>query len=785
MDYLCRTGKWVLLLVLIVVGCVSLSGVWAAAPLSGTISPQAEPGVGQSVLIKANGGIPPYNLSFGAGFWNHGSLYAVKVETVDSNTFRVTKLHELSAQDRRWALISVVDANGRTFQVANWNGSPPAEPPKPTITVSPSVINVDQSATVKVSGGTPPYTLSIQPETANQVMKATPAGDGSTWTVTAKKDVFPYKFLYVGVAVTDAKGGSAQSTLTVNNDNPAPISSGPPINALLDKDPLLEGETGTLTISGGTPPYNVTTSDSGLQIIKTASGAFQVKGLQTGTRSYTVTDSKSKALLKYVSVSPAAYARLSIKLADSFLVVGDSTKLTVSGGAPPYTVKEATVGGVISITSDGNGYKVSGNKAGLAKISVVDKSLHSEVVELEVKTALALIGPSSMFLGDNAIFTVTGGVAPYTASLSGAIAVLSGSGEGPFYMTAKNLGTVTLTIIDKQGRAISKTIQVKSKAPPLELKLSANETFSGDNVTATISGGTAPYNYSTSEATSFSSLADKTSFTVSFQREGIGIVTVHDKEGVFATREIKVVKKLSPLVINLTDSQMTVGTNQVITVSGGAGTGYILQASPIEGVMVQQLQPDRFSIYAKNAGTITLTARDYRGNTISRNITVLPAGSTSLQVNLNPPDTKVLVNLPITATLKGGALPYQISSDGSIQISQTGPNTFYLIPHAIGPHTLTFRSGSQSANVTLNVVPPGQQISATLTPEVIKVGQYATLIVQATGSVGVAPSGNGRVRVEQTGPSTFRIVAIAPGNVALTINTSTGLSVQRNLTVIP
>ena len=785
-DGQCRVRKWVFLLVLLFIGCVSLSVVWAADPLSGTMSPQAEPAVGQSVLIKANGGTPPYKLSFGAGFWNKGSLYAVKVETVDANTFRVTKLHDLSAQDRKWALISVVDAKGYSAQVANWNGSPSAEPPKPAITVIPSTITVDQSASVKVSGGTPPYTLSIKPETANQVMTATPAGDGSTWTVTAKKDVFTYKFLYVGVAVTDAKGASAQYTLTVNNDNPVPLPSGRPLSALVDTAPLLEGETGILTISGGTPPYNVTTSDSGLQISKTASGAFQIKGLTTGTRSYTVTDSKSKALLKYVTVSPASYERLTAKLANSDIVVGESTKLTISGGNPPYTVKEATVGGVITITPDGSGYKVSGNKPGLAKISVVDKSLNSEVVQLEIRTAMTAIGPSWIFIGDTATFTITGGTAPYTASTSDADAVVSGSGQGPFTMVTKKAGTVTLIIKDKEGRAVSKTIQVKEKTPALDVRVSTDQTPTGDTVTVTVSGGAPPYSYTTSEMTAFTALpAGKTSFTVTFQREGTGAVTVRDNEGNYLSRKVVVTKKILPLAINLADNQMTVGTSQFVTVSGGAGAGYSLQASPPESVVVQQIQADRFNIIARNAGTVTLTARDYQGNTMSRTITVTAANSAPLQVSLNPADTKVIVNMPITATLKGSAPPYQVTGDGSIQFTQTGPNTFQLIPRAIGPHTLTFRSGPQSTSVTFNVVPPGQQIGANLSPDTIRVGQYATLTVQAPGGISVVPGGNGRVRVEQTGQNTFRIIAVAPGNVILTINTSTGLSTQRNLTVTP
>lgn len=782
MNRQCQVRKWILLLVLLLAGCATLSVVWAAAPLSATISPQAEPAVGQSVLIKVSGGTPPYSLAFGAGFWNKGSLSAVKVEKVDANTFRVTKLKDLSAEDRKWATISVADSRGYLAQVANWNSSPAPAPAPPTITVTPSTITVDQSATVKVSGGTPPYKVTIKPETANQVMTATPAGDGKTWTVKAKKDVFTYKFLYVGVAVTDAKGASAQYNLRVNNDNPAPVPSGPPLTVILNKDPLLEGETGTLTISGGTPPYNVTTSDSGLQVIKSASGAFQIKGLQTGSRSYTVTDSKSKALLRYVSVSPASYARLTVKLANSDILVGESTKLIVSGGNPPYTVKEATVGGVITITPDGSAYKVTGNKAGLAKISVTDKSLSSEVVLLEVRAPMSIIGAGSVFINDVTEYTVSGGEAPYTASSSDANAFVVRSGDNSFRFRAIKAGTFTLTFRDKQGRAVTKTIQVKAVLP-LDVKLSTEKPAPGDPVTVTVSGGISPYRYITSEMAAYVALpVGKTSFTVTFQREGTKQITVSDNRTALS-RKVTVAKKIVPMVITLTDNQMTVGASQFVTLSGGTGAGYSLTASPPQGVAIQQQQPNRFNIIAKNPGPVTLTARDSQGNTVPRTVTVVPASA--LQVILNPTDTKVVVNQPITATLKGGAPPYQVTGDGSIQIQQTGPNTFRLIPRYIGPHPVTFRSGSQSASVTFYVVPPNQQITATLTPDTIRVGQSATLAIQGPGSISILPSGDGRVGIQQTGPNTYRIIAQAPGNVVLTIRTSTGLSTQRNLTIKP
>ena len=402
---------------------------------------------------------------------------------------------------------------------------------------APLAIYSGEKGELLIKSGNPPYTVT----TSTNLTAAANGKDASG----------SYRYLLTAgtvgtatVTVKDAKGQSETRTIRITAGSSQPTPTGPPLTILVSKDPLLVGETGNLAISGGTAPYTVTTSDSGIQIIKAANGTYQIKALQSGSRMYTVTDSKGQKQVRYVSVSPATYQRLGATLANTSMTVGGTTRLTVTGGDQPYTVKEATIGGILTITPDGGGYKVTGNKQGLAKIMVTDRSLSSVVLEVDVKPALAVAGPANLTVGTSSILIVNGGTAPYTATVDKpSVMTIQPKANGEYTITAREASTVTVTFKDSKGAAATKTITISPPKPPkLDAVASNNTIYLVPTATnrnfciITVNGGQGNYQLAASPAIVTIAPQGKTAtgsmaYAITARARGATTLTITDQSG--------------------------------------------------------------------------------------------------------------------------------------------------------------------------------------------------------------------------------------------------------------
>ena len=444
-----------------------------------------------SLLVHVSGGAAPYSYQWSAP----GGSTAV-LNNLGAGVYTVT----------------VTDANGcRSITSATLTAPAPLD--LTVNTTSPSCYNTQDGAiSYSVSGGTPPYSVTVQNGSGNVVenLNNLPAGNYT-------------------VKVSDANGCKIERSVTISA----------PDRLILDLESTNAGcngaaeGTATATVTGGTPSYTYEWSNGA----STAS----IDNLAPGTYSVTVTDAHKCEIEGSVVIT--ALPGLTIKVVGNPPTChGDrdgSALAIVSGGTAPFTFKWDDPAGQTTALAEnlaGGTYHVTVTDAnGCTGTGTVD--LH----EPAAITATMINTPQSCNGLGSATVVVSGGLMPYTYLWNDPAAQTTATASG---LTA---GTYSVTITDLNGCTLIKEVTV-SRIADLQVNATAtNADCSSGNtgsVTATASGGQAPYSYK------WNDLAGSTTATVNNLPAGTYTVTVTDAGGCTGTASTTVTQP-NPLLVNL------------------------------------------------------------------------------------------------------------------------------------------------------------------------------------------------------------------------------------------
>src|SRR6266446_1496054 len=293
----------------------------------------------------------------------------------------------------------------------------------------------DGSVTVTVSGGSPPYSVTVNNVTHTGVT-------GSTTFTGLASGTYP-------ASITDAHSCPGSTP-------------GVPVG---QADALVVSNThGTIACHGGAT--SVTISATGGTAPYTGTGSF-TQGV--GSHTYTVTDANSCTSSTTVTLTEPDALSAS-ESHDPILCFGGTTtvSITASGGTPPYS-------------GDGAHTAVS---AGPFSFTVTDANGCSTVVSGNISEPAVLVASNTHGTiacnGDTTtvIISATGGTTPYT-------------GTGSFQ---QGVGSHTYTVTDANGCTSSTTVTL-TQPPAVTLTLAAGACSSSNNgsLTATFGGGTGPY----------------------------------------------------------------------------------------------------------------------------------------------------------------------------------------------------------------------------------------------------------------------------------------------------
>lgn len=165
-----------------------------------------------------------------------------------------------------------------------------------------------------------------------------------------------------------------------NDDEP----KGPELKFAPANVAVAPGATATVTVSGGTAPFTVVSSDAKIATTKADKNTITVTGIKEGTVTITVTDAKQIKGKFAVTVKKSADGTLDFDKKSVSVAVGKEETVTVKGGTTPYT---ATAGdtNIATVTIKDDKIAIKGVKAGTTTITVTDKDKKTGTISVTVK----------------------------------------------------------------------------------------------------------------------------------------------------------------------------------------------------------------------------------------------------------------------------------------------------------------------------------------------------------------------------------------------------------------
>lgn len=568
--------------------------------------------------------------------------------------------------------ITITDANGCTFTIQNAVVPETACSDLQIETAVAQDVNCfgesDGQATITVTGGTAPYSYSI-----NGGITFVPAGgtnstsytftdlDAGTYTVFVQDA----SLCQVSTTVTIAEP-TTLPTATVNIVNPSAIGAS-------------DGQV-CITPSGGTAPYTVT-ADCGTVVTGAGDqcgGTFHIDNLPAGECFIELVDANGCTAQARITLQDPLCADfmlegVSVNNYSCTDAIDGSVTVTVSGGQAPYTYVIDGVGTFISSETSFTfenlaegvytGISVTDNRGCEVSLAGGIAITNVSPLEIDFTTTSACTG------NDGTInVTVTGGTPDYTYNWAGSL---------PNSPTLSDLeaGTYNLTVVDANGCGTSTPITVAGSSLEIAAFVVSPDCNGEGNgvIDITVSGGDEPYAYDWSG--DLPSTEDQNLLS-----EGTYGVTVTDANGCSVEQSFTIVR--SDISVELAAQGTCDGSeNGMIntTVTGGTEPFTYTWLPDIGNVEDPTDLAD---------GIYTLTITDANGCEAMGSATVEefenPTVEVSSDVTINKGETTQL-----TATPSGGTSPYTVLWSPSIGLDDPTSLTPIASPEQTTTYTVT------------------------------------------------------------------------------------------------
>lgn len=412
-----------------------------------------------AIDITVSGGLTPYTY-----LWNDGDLNEDRI-SLTAGIYTIT----------------VTDANGCTF-VGTYTVNQPNDITYSTIVTHPSCFGaLDGAIDLTVNGGTPPYQFSWSSGDITEDISGQPAG---------------FYFFNIDDANSCVTGGiefiNDPAQIVINNFSPNSGGSG--VLVVINGS----GFTGATAVEfDGIPAASFSViSDMQIDAVVPAGADTGFITVYTSPACYTVS-------VDTFFYNPAACVPPSITAvvsnATCFGASDGSVDLTVSGGVLPYTF----------VWSNGaNSEDIAGVVAGTYSVIVSDAANCPDTLYITIGEPGSINGTGIVSdvtcngAANGAIdLTVTGGTPPYTFTWS--------NGASTEDISGLIAGVYTVTIIDVNSCAGQATFTL-TDPPLITITLSGTDPLcagaSNGSVSSVVAGGTAPYTYLWSNASSASNL---------------------------------------------------------------------------------------------------------------------------------------------------------------------------------------------------------------------------------------------------------------------------------------
>ena len=603
------------------------------------------------LTINATGGQTPYQYAL-----NNGTF-------TGSNTFNIPHgTHYITVKDAVGCMVSVEH-----------------------IVVQPTPIYPDididgQTITINGQAGTAPYQYSVDsaPYQTENVFTNLSAGSHS-------------------INLKDAKGCESYDFIaTIADTNP--LTSAAAITKQLN---CITNAEITVTVSGGKEPYKYSINEG---------TTFQESNIFTnlGPGTYTIIVKDSVQITNHTNpITIQALAPINATAAITKAVIcgeNDTVTITATGGKAPYlySFDESNTYSSVNISNS----LQQGSHTIFVKDSNGCSTIISVIIEPSAVLSVSLTTRNPYCFHDTSgkiTATATGGKAPYTYSI------------GNDYVgsnTFNNLSAGQYTVSVKDALGCINTAIV-SIVDPTILSVTASSTNSTTStnsdgtITATATGGAAPYLYAITDSNGL-----PMNFQNSFVFTGLkaGSYDIHVKDSFGCTTfqpNIIIVNNPNPIVVNVDVTPVncinTVGTINITASGGVAPYQYSLNGASYVPSNIFTVAPGSYTITVRDA------ANDQRS--IVANVTPASVPSATVAVTSN-----ILCKGDNTGSIKaaaiGGKAPYSYSLDG---VSFNTTDTFTNL--RAGAYTITVKDvNSCFSTTTITLTEPIEALSATAFP---------------------------------------------------------------------
>jgi large repetitive protein len=422
-----------------------------------------------------------------------------------------------------------------------------------------------------------------------------------------------------------------------------------------------------LSVTGGTPPYSYLWSNGAV--------TEDINNVSAGNYSVTITDSHGCTVSVNAAVTqPAVALGGSITSSTEVSVYGGNDgSLTAfgSGGISPYVYR-----------LDGGSYQASGTfsslPAGTYTITIRDAALctfdiTATITQPWIPLTANIISQVDISCqgGSNGTVTIEGwgGTLPYLYSIDGGEFQISGT------FGSLSAGTYTITVKDMALDLFDIPVTI-TEAEALIIMVSGEDVhcFGGNtgSVTASVTGGIAPYSYS------WNSVPVQSAPTATGLTFGTYTVTVTDANGCIATNDVTISQPGADMVVlinqdNILCSGSTSGSASV-TVTGGL--------EPYTFSWSTTPEQTKETATDLSAGGYTVTITDSYGCVKTGSVTITEPLPMSVESSVTPASCPDSDDGSISLSVTGGSSPFIVLwSDGSsgMNLSDVAPGTYTAV----------------------------------------------------------------------------------------------------------
>lgn len=570
------------------------------------------------------------------------------------------------------------------------------------------------------------------------------------------------------VLVSDASG-TCTSTLNVtvnrNNDITASISATATACASVSTGSI------TITPNNGTAPFSYQL-DGYLPVAGAVPHTFSnLNGGNHNIIVYDATGCQTNVIVVNVPIGPGVTANTSSTASSCSMVADGTITATAITGFSPFTWQ--LDGG--AFVSGASPHIFTGVSSGLHSVTIVDNVGCSNTFNVNVAAGPGVSGttsstPATCAAINNATLTLqaTGGAAPFSFQLDGGAFQ---TGSNPYTFSNISSGNHLATIKDNIGCTRTFNVSVGAGPGPLASAMATATSCNGavnGTITATGSGGQAPYSFSLDGA---APVAGGLSHTFTNISSGLHTITVTDAVGCISNI-VNVNVAAGPTItttVNKTDVLCNGGSDGAIAVNQPALGSPPFQYS-IGGVVWQSSNIFNGLV----AGSYNVFYRSAEGCVGGQLVTITQPPALTATLSVTPVRCYGENNGNIEVNAAGGVAPYQYSYNGTVWQSSN------IINRPAGTYTIYIKDSNgcittQNAVVTQPPLLTAVSISANATCDG---GDDGRITVLASGG-----NGNYQYSLDGINFQNLNYFNLPPGTYSVTVKDNLGCSVRFNTSV--